>query len=284
METYIEYSEREQEFYARYRIGYAQKNPPPKKPSAISALADPYTYMLVIVTLGSLLLTSLRTAEQFFRSAMNSWLGEWVAWTEAALAIISVEGAMVVYSMIRAKKIRATYDGRWLVVGIGITAFISIVASLGQSVNFIDQLPETLNNGLQWALTFVIGPIGAVAAVIGGHLIGAHLSDLSVQNEGRYSQYEKELDEWLDGLNRSWNANKKKIIGNYQTEQPVTQYQPPVPEGRTWGYGELRGAIEDWFQTNKLSLDDSVDYQQIADEIGHHSSETVRVTISKMRK
>jgi len=283
LETYSEFADRELEAYASFREIYTEKNPEPEKPSAVSALRDPEMYLLMLVAIASVLLTSLRTAEQFFRSAANSRLGEWMGWTEAALAIVAIEGSMVVYSMIRAKHNKATHDGKIYIFGIAVLGVISIIAALGQSITLMDNPPQWMTDYLQWGLTFVIGPGGALAALIGGHLLGSRLSDLTLMNEEGGDEFKQERQEWIDALNRSWNANKKKLIGEFQVEQPVTQYAPPVPDGRSWGYGELRGAIEDWYSTNHLSFDDSVDYQQIADEIGHHSSETVRVTISKMR-
>ena len=283
METYSEYAEHEREAFAEFRLSYAQKNPKPRKDAALKAASDPQFYLLVFVAIASVLLTSLRTAEAFFRSAANSQLGEWVGWLEAVLAIVAVEGSMVVYSMIRAQNQRSKSNGNIYIFGIVVLGGISIVAALGQSISLMSTIPTQFDIYLQWGLTMVIGPGGAIAAIIGGHLLGSRLSDLTIKNEGGSEEYEEEMKEWNDALNRSWNANKKRLVGDYQIEQPAIQYQPPAPEGRSWGYGELRGAIEDWYSTNRLSLDDNVDYQQIADEIGHHSSETVRVTISKMR-
>ena len=282
METYTDYAEAEREAFDAFRITYAQKNPPPRKQGAVSAAQDPEFYLLILVAIASVLLTSLRTAEAFFRSAANSELGAWAGWTEAALAILAIEGSMVVYSMIRAKHNRSVHDGRIYIFGIVVLAVISIVAALGQSINLMTEIPEEVNSYLQWALTLVIGPGGALAAVIGGHLLGSRLADLNQQNEEGSDEYKEDIAEWRNSLNRSWNSNRKKYIGDFQ--QAYTQSVDAVPSSRNWGRGELVGAIEDWFSTNRIDINGNpVDYTQVAREIGHGNPETVRVKISQMR-
>jgi len=284
METYTDYAERERDAFASFRLSFAQKNRKPQPPSAVGSLTDGETYMLLGVTLASVLLTSLRTAEQFFRAAINSLLGAWLGWTEAVLAIIAIEGSMVVYSMIRAKKTGSSIatSFRIFAIGIAVLATISIVASLGQSINLMDEIPPEINNYIQWGLVIVIGPGGAMAALIGGHLLGSRARELADQNGDAMEEYKLDLAEWEAKLERSWNANRKKYIGDFQ--QPHTQSVDAAPSSRNWGRGELVGAIEDWFSTNRIDINGNpVDYAQVAREIGHGNPETVRVKISQMR-
>jgi hypothetical protein len=282
METYTEYAEAERTAFEAFRITYAQKNPPPRKEGGVSAAKDPEFYLLILVAVASVLLTSLRTAEAFFRSAANSELGEWAGWTEAALAILAIEGSMVVYSMIRAKHNHSVHDGRIYIFGIVVLAVISIVAALGQSINLMTEIPEEVNAYLQWGLTLVIGPGGALAAVIGGHLLGSRLADLNQINEEGSDDYKSEISEWRDALNRSWNANRKKYIGEYSTA-PARLPEVPVQTGRKFAYGELKATIVDWYQTNGYSLEAEIDFEHIAHEIDA-DPESVRTTIYKLKK
>lgn len=298
-ETYESYALAERDAFKAYRQGYALQYPPPEKPTIGRVARDSEFILLLLTVISSILLTSLRTAEAFYKSAQYTALvifGIGVAQIEAALAIIAVEGMMVVLSMIRAKKRKTTHSELTYVVGIIILATISVVAALNQSISLMENPSQQVIYGLSVILTIVIGPGSALSALLGGHLLGSRISDLSAENQELMKQYKEDRSAWEQKVVASWNTKKRKIVGSYSVEddsstsktsrspEPIHE-EEPEPEQKQWGRGELQEAIMEWLEENRIDLYSPLNYAQIAEEIGHSNPESVRVTIEqKLRK
>lgn len=204
-----ELSLQEEQAFERFRHKYLIQYPTPSKPKA-EALGWQFI-LLVITSLASVVLASLRTAEQFYLAAYlggNSGL----AMAEAISVMLAIEGGIVIYSAVRAVS-KKTFSMRTLGFGIAIMVTISTFAGLGQSIRTIQTIDPAFIKWFQYALSFVIGVGASLIAWIGGDVLGGQIAKVGLLSEANDAKYQASLEEYNQRLLASWRSStERKII------------------------------------------------------------------------
>jgi hypothetical protein len=191
-----------------YRRKSATINPPPQKPNPVKQGWEFKAYFVVCVA--AVLLASMRTAEQFYRAATfsaNAVLG----FTEAFLAVFTVESGIVVYAAVlaaRQKKI-----AQWVMwLGIILLSSISIVAGLGQSLYLSRDIDPIILRYTEYALSILIGPGASIAALIGGHILGQQIASAAMTYESMLAEYDHKIKEYNERIIRNWTHSRERRI------------------------------------------------------------------------
>ena len=217
-----------------YRDKFHALNPEPEKPSPVKQGWEFMAYLLV--SIASVLLASMRTAEIFYRSAVFSSSSPVLAYFEAFLAIFTVEAGIVVYAAVMAS--RSKKISPWvLTIGIILLAAISIVAGLAQSLTLSSDIDPQVTHYVEFALTILIGPGASIAALIGGHILGQQIAMAAKQYEDLLDDYEGQLEEYNLKLKKSWERSderktaKRNAITRVMMQEQGTLPTEEVPPG-----------------------------------------------------
>lgn len=211
--------ENELEAFEGYRELFAAKNPPPVQKRAVSWRDIGFLYVLKMTTIiAAVLLAGFRTAEQFYLSAATDGVA-WVGWAEAVLAVLAIEGFLVSAAADRARKNQ--HQTPWLInLGVVLALVISLLAGLGQSFRLLDIEYQNLIS--DFTLYLAIGLASAsVIAWIAGETLGQELAWIDIENEKLNENYERDMEEWQNSLERSWNvsAERKAIRGKRKVSE-----------------------------------------------------------------
>jgi hypothetical protein len=190
-----------------YSNKYRALNSEPEKPSPVKQGWEFTAYLLV--SLASVLLASMRTAEIFYKVAVSSSASPIFGYIEAFMAIFTVEAGIVVYAAVMASRSRKVSP--WvLTVGIILLASISIIAGLAQSLSLATDIDPQVTNYVQLALTILIGPGASIAALIGGHILGQQIAVAAKQYEDLLEEYDGQVEEYNIKLKKSWERSEER--------------------------------------------------------------------------
>lgn len=229
-------STQEQEAFTLYREKYSLQHPPPER-GATAALGWQF-YLLLLTSLASVVLASLRTADMFYRAA---YLGgnRPLALAEAVAVLLAIEGGIVVYSAIRAQA-KGNYGLTKLLFGIVVMVLISTFAGLGQSLNLIENISPQIKLYFEYALTLVIGVGASVVAWIGGEVLGGQIALVGSKQEKMDETFASDLRGWEESLLRSWNASPERKIVRKDIVQAVPVSTAPST------------AVQDGYKTDEV--------------------------------
>ena len=217
--------------YHIYSEKFRALNPEPERPSPVKQGWEFMAYLLV--SIASVLLASMRTAEIFYRSAVFSSSSPALAYFEAFLAIFTVEAGIVVYAAVMAS--RSKKISPWvLTIGIILLAAISIVAGLAQSLTLSTDVDPQVTHYVEFALTILIGPGASIAALIGGHILGQQIAMAAKQYEDLLDDYEGQLEEYNLKLKKSWErSDERKTAKKNAVTRIMMQEQGILPPGES---------------------------------------------------
>lgn len=200
-------AEEEVKAYHIYGNKYRALNPMPTKPSPVKQGWEFNAYLLV--SIASVLLASMRTAEQFYRAAVFSSATPVLGFLEAFLAVFTVEAGIVVYAAVMASRSRKVSP--WvLTFGIILLAAISITAGMAQSLHLATDVDPMVTHYVEIALSLLIGPGASIAALIGGHILGQQVAMAAKQYEELMDEYGASLDEYNLKLKKSWERSDER--------------------------------------------------------------------------
>lgn len=200
--------------YEAFAERYAVENPVPERPNQFATNLSLLDKLKLVTTMASVLLAATRTAEQFYIAAsMGS--GSLLGYVEAALAVAAIEGGLVVFSADRARKKKLSnakkqdfveeeprfFDST--MVAILMMLVISIVAGVGQGVRIIPNA-QVLTTSVAYIIAFSLGALASIIALLGGHVVGEALADMSIDYERSIQEYEQDVDEYRSGMDRVW--------------------------------------------------------------------------------
>ena len=200
-------AEEEVKAFHIYGDKYRALNPLPAKPSPIKQGWEFKAYLLV--SIASVLLASMRTAEQFYRAAVFSSATPVLGFVEAFLAVFTVEAGIVVYAAVMASRSRKISP--WVLgVGIVLLAAISITAGMAQSLHLATDVDPMITHYVEIALSLLIGPGASIAALIGGHILGQQIAMAAKQYEELLEAYDGEVEEYNLKLKKSWERSDER--------------------------------------------------------------------------
>ncbi|MBI9048254.1 MAG: hypothetical protein JEZ00_02455 [Anaerolineaceae bacterium] len=200
-------AEEEVKAFHIYGDKFRALNPFPVKPSPVKQGWEFKAYLLV--SIASVLLASMRTAEVFYRTAVFSSSSPILGYFEAVLAMFTVEAGIVVYAAVLASRSRKVSP--WvLVIGILLLAAISIVAGLAQSLSLATEIDPNITQYVESALIILIGPAASVAALIGGHILGQQIAMAAKQYEELIEEYEGSVEEYYLKLKKTWERSEER--------------------------------------------------------------------------
>ena len=241
-------AEEEIKGFTIFKDKYQALNPAPLKPSPVKQGWEFTAYILVSVA--SVLLASMRTAEQFYRAAAFS-ANPVLGFVEAFLAIFTVEAGIVVYAAVLAS--RSKKISPWvLVTGIILLSLISITAGLGQSLHLATDLDPVFVRYTEYALLILIGPGASIAALIGGHILGQQIALAGQQYDDLLKAYDEDVEEYHNKLKRAWERSP---------ERKLVRFGKPIfhPEDTEMYGSESEKSEEQQFQRRStLSLSDEI--------------------------
>jgi hypothetical protein len=211
-----------------YSHKYRTLNQEPERPSPVKQGWEFMAYLLV--SIASVLLASMRTAEIFYRSAVFSSSSPVLAYFEAFLAIFTVEGGIVVYAAVMASRSRKI-SPVVLTIGIVLLAAISIVAGLAQSLTLSVNVDPQLTDYVYNALIVLIGPGASFAALIGGHILGQQIAMAAKAYEDLLDEYEGFVEEYNIKLKKSWErSDERKTAKKNAVTRIMMQEQGLLPQ------------------------------------------------------
>ena len=269
-----------------FKDKYQALNPMPVKPSPVKQGWEFTAYILVSVA--SVLLASMRTAEQFYRAAAFS-ANPILGFVEAFLAIFTVEAGIVVYAAVLAS--RSKKISPWvLVTGIILLSLISITAGLGQSLHLATDLDPIFVRYTEYALLILIGPGASVAALIGGHILGQQIALAGQQYDELLNDYEHEMDDYHTKLKRTWERSpERKMVRMGKpvvTEEHLVSGEEEMMNAEstilTQPALSLADEVTRWLLHNGKTPYDEIDPILIAEDIGH-DQDLVEITLEKMK-
>jgi hypothetical protein len=204
--NYEELSSAEMAAFEGYKAKYLAFHPVLEKPKPEGV--GWRLFLIVLVSAASIILASLRTAQQFYKAASLGG-SDLLGYAEAVAVIFAVEGGLVVYSTIRAindkeKKKRLLKWGIWIML------LISIIAGLGQSINLINEINRSILNVFEYVLSFVIGVFSSVLAWISGEVLGGEIARLILASETIEGEYQQYLEEYQSSMLQSWSSSTER--------------------------------------------------------------------------
>ena len=257
----MEYEELENQAYIAFRKKYHLQNPAPQKPVALSISNVGLQFFLYLATsLASLGLAAMRTSDAFYQVASKS-TGSWLfSPSEALLAVLAVEGGMIVYSS--AKAIREGSDkvkvsGFMASTGVAIMLLISTLAGTNQSIAIIDNIPPSIVNITLYSLAIALGVGVSFIAYIGGEVIGQQVVIVSKTYEKKLAEYAVAFTAYMEHLNASWkvsperkHARNGEVYSSVDTEPNKRPFggREPVQTRKIFSYMD-----DTWTQDNRIA-------------------------------
>lgn len=234
-------------FRSYYENEYKTLYPIPKK--EIVGL-DWKFYGSVIISVSTVILASLRTAQMFFFAAETSsklWgLGAagtgLLSWFDAISAMIAVEGGITLVSAIKTSKAGEVNEGIYF-WQVALLLLISVIAGFGQSLGLITGIDETFLLWFSYMLVFVLGVGASVAAWFAGEILGVQLQKFSVQKKSAEEKYSEEMKFYTQNARKFWKQRteqEKEITREQKKIEPnprmgTSQKSSPRVQNRTGG-------------------------------------------------
>lgn len=201
-QVYDELVVRTQAAYAGFSTIYESKNPRPTK----AIIRRDFVSMMIVVALSIVMLASIivsgsRTISEFGGGFIGT------------VAFIMIECGIAVYALFRARRNanpkRLQNTVKWATVGLILTFLIAVAAN-------IDATLKTHGIHIDETVLAVINLAVAVSApalaFISSDVLAIELMATDIQRREALRVYDEKCAEWLDGLNRSYNAQPKTSI------------------------------------------------------------------------
>lgn len=201
-QVYDELVVRTQAAYAGFSTIYESKNPRPTK----AIIRRDFVSMMIVVALSIVMLASIivsgsRTISEFGGGFIGT------------VAFIMIECGIAVYALFRARRNanpkRLQNTVKWATVGLILTFLIAVAAN-------IDATLKTHGIHIDETVLAVINLAVAISApalaFISSDVLAIELMATDIQRREALRVYDEKCAEWLDGLNRSYNAQPKTSI------------------------------------------------------------------------
>lgn len=173
----------------------------------------------VSVAVAAIVLAALRTAHSFYLAAVLSTqvygvesplLTAFMSYTEAAAAMLAIEGG-IVYGAVKRAKFNGKINPRVSTIYIGMLVLISIIAGLGQSLPLVLGLPEDIMAGFSWILAIVLGVGASVIAWLSGEMLGVEMLKFEEARRNIEAAFQRASTKWLSDARTHWyEAGKAK--------------------------------------------------------------------------
>lgn len=220
-------SQIEAEAYQYFRLTYETIH---LAPQPVKAIMDWEFWTSLSTSISGVALAAFRTGQAFYLAA--SYAGNKVfSWAEAIVAVIAIEGSLVLFALQDARSKRKSMDRNARVFGLAITLVISAVAGLYQSSGILmdgGQFVTVLN----WMLVLLMG-IGATAiAFLGGDILGVQIVRYEEAQKELTVRFQQEQDAYEQGLLLAWEQSKEfaavnsRKRTNYRNDQTNDQRTP----------------------------------------------------------
>lgn len=239
----------ETEAFYLFSETYRQMYPPPRK-QAVGGLGWQF-YLLLITTTASVILASMRTAQQFYKAALLGGSPA-LAWTEAAMVLLAIEGGIVVYSMVLAvRKKKSSY--LQMQTAILVMVLMSMFAGFGQSINLIQNVDPQFLRFFEYALSIVIGLGATIVAWVGGDVLGGQIAMLDIRRQEIDKEYKEEMKPYEAQVRAAWGRSpQRKIVRNDLVVEERSLDVPSFPRNakrndprnlRNYGSHEVKDAM-----------------------------------------
>jgi hypothetical protein len=225
----------EEEAFLSFRRKYTLQTPPPRKPSAVSVRTIGFQFWLYLVTsIAAVLLAAMRTTEAFYDVAFKSSKNPMFSFGEASLAILAIEGGLVVYAAARAIRLqKVEIKGGIGLVGIALMIAISMIAGLVQSTAIIDNIDQKFLSFLQYSLAFALGVGVSIIAYISGEILGGQVALVTKNYEELIKKFDEATDAYNKSILASWGRSRERRSVrpvDVRTE-PQRTPNPPIRDG-----------------------------------------------------
>lgn len=182
---------------------------------------------------------------------------------EATVAVLAIEGSLVLFALQDARAKRKAMDRNARVVGLAITLVISALAGLYQSSGILaagDQANQFVS-GLNWMLVILMG-LGATAiAFLGGDILGVQIvryenmkQEMKELFEKAQADYESQLlSAWMNS--KEYQALQSRKRTNYRNER-IDERTPRVRSLQRTNERTPRGGTNEQSRNEIFSLMD----------------------------
>lgn len=194
---------------------YKELYPQPKK--QLAGL-DWKFYATVVHAVAAILLSSLRTGQLFYSAAIMSaaqfglsgQLEGLVAALDFVVAMLAIEGGLVIYSSIRSVH-RGEVKSWVYSLLIGLLLVISVAAGLGQSMGIANVSPEFRSNFMA-GLSVVIGAGASAVAWLAGEVLGVQILRYEAASRDAGRAHARAMATWVSRGRKEWQARRKQLL------------------------------------------------------------------------
>jgi hypothetical protein len=171
----------------------------------------------VTVAVAAIILAALRTAHSFFIAATLStqvWGAEsqlvvgFLSFTEAAAAMLAIEGG-IVYGAVKRAQHNGKINARLFLAYIGLLVLISVVAGLGQSLGLVVGLPDSVLAAFSWVMAIVLGAGASVVAWMSGEMLGVEMLKYEELRRNAERAFTAASTKWLNAARKEWRAQPR---------------------------------------------------------------------------
>lgn len=212
-------------FRSYYENEYKTLYPPPVK--YIVGL-DWKFYGSVVVSVFTVILASLRTAQMFYFAAETSsklWgLGTagtgLLAGFDALSAMIAVEGGISLGSAIKTSRAGEVNEDIYF-WQVALLLLISIIAGFGQSLGLVTGIDKTFLLWFSYSLVFVLGIGASVAAWFAGEILGVQLQKFSVQKKEAEEKFAEQMKYYSQNARKFWIQKSEQEKENSREQKRI---------------------------------------------------------------
>lgn len=242
-QVYDEYTVRLQAAYAGFSSFYESKNP---RPTLATVRRDFVSLIIVIaltvVMLASIIVSGSRTIPEFGGGFIGT------------IAFIMSDCAVMVYAFFRARRTanpkRLQNTVKWATVGLILTFLIGVAANIDSTLKAHN---IAINENILVLINLAVAVSAPVLAFISSDVLAIELMATDIQRREALRVYDERCAEWLDGLNRSYNAQPKTSVFRVDVQKPdgrtdtkqgqlsalsAADGQRTDTDGRSHGYGQ----------------------------------------------
>lgn len=267
IQVYSDYAEKHEAAYTSFARVHESKNP---RPTKATVKRDTVSLLIIlaltVVMVASVIVSSSRTVEEFGGPGFGT------------VAFVMIDAGVMVYAFFRARRNadenRLQKTVRWATGGMVFTLVIAIAANI-DAVLKVHHI--VLPDFVLVIVNLLVGISAPVLAYISSDILAVELMANDINRRKNDALYERACQEWLEGLNQSWNRSRKdwgvmieKPVSNSLSNGIPLESSGMLPSRSTVGHKKAPDAskrIEQYFQENPLELDNG-NAIQIADLLG----------------
>lgn len=295
--------------YKAFRAGYEVMKPPPQMAEVNRSFFGFKQVGMLLALIGSVIVSASHTVPVFLGISSITEIN--IASAEFVIAVavfVMIEMAVVTFAYSATESEanveaahhvkRITRWGMWFIVTIMILGNVYYVLSSNVEIPTEGWLAGV------WAFTrltifLLIGTSAPVVAFMTGDILAIDVIKHRAKSKRAELDYSQAYNEWLEGLQASWNAQKRRWGGNVdiQITTPRSVVHSPIHSlnganeqaalSHSTGYSKQMNArdyIRQWFEENPMYLtsDDTVDVlhalivEQTGQKVGRTSVYNVR--------